>query len=765
MARLSLSSDRSSFANCDILNETYDQYVVKFANGAVSMVDKDRVYALNEMDNEVLDTIRNTGREIGEKISKFGVRMINKAKDTARAIKNFFMRAFVNNGFVFFKTNDNKVLPVSHPINAMLAASSSDLNIGINVYPSEETVEFGKEMGLRSVAVQKYQFSGEYDGTPFEYLYGINESLGTRRNRRRLYENNDYNSIFDNDPFEDDYIESTPIKLTSPMTFNKRNNIEVPRLTDAGTPEIIYQICSTYEAFAKGNITNNKFGNILIWGAPGIGKSAIVQGIREFYDSKVNVISILCSTLMKNSFSFPAKASDSNQYYQRDVVIDMPKNWMPVYDATLDDAEAIEQMQFAANGGKKDENGRYTDGPGGVIFLDEFNRIKKDAQDSIMALLADRYFANNTMTLGNKWIIVAVGNRYPDLSPAEKEEAAQFGAAVLTRFGYKRNYVPTFAEWKEWAVKKNEETNEYNIDIDMLNYIELSIEESEHYGYGNQGDFYNVGNQYEESDTADSVKKEMGDVEPTANPRTWFFATMDYRAKKEFNEEHKDDPYWKKHNKAMIMDDTELKVHCVSINCGIPVGERFKKYMTAKEVHFELEDEDIASIFEGTYESNKNLGTARIKTNFKNKKNVFETMIAPKMKYFLRRDENKKEYLDNNNQFTPEAFKNLLNFVEWWCPASESNSHDINQKRLKDYIYLVSILFTPNVVDPKTGNQIPNKYYIVDTMKDFSLTKFLNQQWLFEIEKEIGQDGKGGLLYDGARNAYKYIANNMSTMD
>ena len=86
MAKYNLSSNGSSAVNCDILNESDGMYIVRFENGAIQSVNKDRVHSLNDIDEGVLDM----AKKAGEEISKFGRKVVSKAKDAAKAIKEFF---------------------------------------------------------------------------------------------------------------------------------------------------------------------------------------------------------------------------------------------------------------------------------------------------------------------------------------------------------------------------------------------------------------------------------------------------------------------------------------------------------------------------------------------------------------------------------------------------------------------------------------------------------------------------------------------------
>ena len=117
MAKYKLKNS-NNVVNCEILNESANDYIVRFNNGVIQNVPKERVTNLDNIDEGVLDTVRGAA----EAVNKYGRKFTSKVKDIAQKVKEFLVKAFVANGFVVFKGIENKFLEASHPVNAMEGA-------------------------------------------------------------------------------------------------------------------------------------------------------------------------------------------------------------------------------------------------------------------------------------------------------------------------------------------------------------------------------------------------------------------------------------------------------------------------------------------------------------------------------------------------------------------------------------------------------------------------------------------------------------------
>ena len=193
-------------------------------------------------------------------------------------------------------------------------------------------------------------------------------------------------------------------------------------------------------------------GNLLIFGAPGIGKSSIANTVIKEYNKmksaseSVSLITVNCANLSPGDFmmptipikrdidgfmrrhkdDIPAIASMDNlsedeqlelssSLRQQKVSDSAPKTWLPCYKPT--DNELInEVLDAAANGTiSKDKNNPKNNketGSGGIILFDELFRADPAIFNQLMTFLLTREM--DGWVLGSKWTIVACSNRPAD---------------------------------------------------------------------------------------------------------------------------------------------------------------------------------------------------------------------------------------------------------------------------------------------------------------------------------------------------------------
>ena len=156
MAKYKLKNS-NNVVNCEVLNESAGDYIVRFNNGVVQSVPKDRVTHLDKIDEGVLDVIKGAA----DSVNKYGRKVAAKAKEAIEKIKEFFVKAFVADNFVFFKDVEGKVIPAIHPINAMEGAKET---AGVNYIPGSDTVKLCNELGITPEAVENFEYEGEYEG-------------------------------------------------------------------------------------------------------------------------------------------------------------------------------------------------------------------------------------------------------------------------------------------------------------------------------------------------------------------------------------------------------------------------------------------------------------------------------------------------------------------------------------------------------------------------------------------------------------------------
>jgi len=495
MAKYKLKNS-NNVVNCEILNESANNYIVRFKNGVIQNVPKGRVTNLDKIDEGVLDTVRGAA----ETVNKYGRKFASKVKDIAKNVKEFLVKAFVTDGFVIFKGTENKYLEASHPVNAMEGAKTTNC---VNYVPGSDTVELCNELGITPEAVENYEFGGEYEGA-IDFSGATNESVkGSTSLLKTLFE------------AEDTYLKKEE-KIDLKGTF-----------CDWSQEQIVNYIANEYMSRYEGRKPNSL--PLLIWGAPGIGKTSIIRSLKEVVKNEtgkeINIISINGGNVGPDDFTMPAsivKTITSNDIEDADnddfkgatqtVIKDLPKTWLPVYNPQSDEADP-ELLNAIANGGGlvKDENGNdvIENGPGGIFFIDEYSRMTQAGMDSLMQTPTTREIgSNSTLRFGDRWIIVCAANRKDDMSRRGGSEALLFEGASKTRFNH-CNFVPDPKDWLDWAKRdSSRRPGRKNVLTDIVSYIESELKRDPK----NFGDFYEMW-----THPTGVLNGEKG----TANPRTW----------------------------------------------------------------------------------------------------------------------------------------------------------------------------------------------------------------------------------------------------
>lgn len=297
----------------------------------------------------------------------------------------------------------------------------------------------------------------------------------------------------------------------------------------------------------------------LIWGAPGIGKTAIIhQAIKELAASKhginLNLICIQLSTLSPESWTLP---KDTTRKRGDGVTIeaftDTPPIWLPVYldsgnreinkarDAYYNSCKYSEpeELQRTNKNGEKtvsilsSNDGRAYEG--GIIFFDEFTRRLPGVDRNLMGLINEYRFGSN-YKLASKWGFVFAANRAMDDSgdklSVEDDSDSPFNmdVAVYDRFTFV-TYVPSKAEWLKWARKINSETGESKVLPFIIDFIEASDDNVWYSTIVNGGyndllddsekDQARRAHEIGKDSVADLLNKDVLQTSRLTTPRTW----------------------------------------------------------------------------------------------------------------------------------------------------------------------------------------------------------------------------------------------------
>ena len=231
---------------------------------------------------------------------------------------------------------------------------------------------------------------------------------------------------------------------------------------------------------------------LLIWGAPGIGKTAIIsQTIKDMANAKYNpinlnleIIQLANSTV--ESWTLPRDATreidfgNNQKKYKRESFTDTPKAWLPVYLDTPDIEEKKRRDYFCNtcrflatdnDGEITASNGRPFEG--GIVFMDEFSRIQPGVSNILMPLVNDHKFGDNYV-LASKWGFVLAANRAIDEDKTDTDDNNFYPTVAQSNRYRHLTYVPQKEEWVEWARKVDPLTHEANVPPFITDFIESS---------------------------------------------------------------------------------------------------------------------------------------------------------------------------------------------------------------------------------------------------------------------------------------------------
>ena len=201
-------------------------------------------------------------------------------------------------------------------------------------------------------------------------------------------------------------------------------------------PEAVYnKICDNKELKEeiKWHITYPSAARLMIWGAPGIGKTAILNSVLEELGSNFKDYQLVVKTLSNetpDNFTLPAYVEINGEQKATDI----PKTWLPVYKPSGDPKR--DQMLDDACGK-------------GLLFIDELSRATQQVLNVILPLVNEGEF--NGYKLGSGWSIIVASNR--DEDELGNGGQNQIGNALSNRFAHVF-YEPTVHSWREWADKQ-----------------------------------------------------------------------------------------------------------------------------------------------------------------------------------------------------------------------------------------------------------------------------------------------------------------------
>lgn len=200
-------------------------------------------------------------------------------------------------------------------------------------------------------------------------------------------------------------------------------------------PEAKYNIiCDNdmLKTHIKMVLKNKRLARLMIWGAPGIGKTAILNTVLEEMKTEFPDYSLIVKTLSNetpDNFTLPKYVEVNGQ----EKAADIPKTWLPVYNPTGDPEEDAKADEACGKG---------------LLFVDELSRATPQVLNVILPLVNEGVF--NGYQLGSGWTIICASNRAED----EMSGQADIGNALANRFK-QVYYEPTVNTWRKWADKQN----------------------------------------------------------------------------------------------------------------------------------------------------------------------------------------------------------------------------------------------------------------------------------------------------------------------
>jgi len=210
-----------------------------------------------------------------------------------------------------------------------------------------------------------------------------------------------------------------------------------PNMRNVDVNELASKIMVAYKMNARRveqGKKRTKNHAVYIWGAPGIGKTEILNQVAEKLG--IVVMEWHLSQIEPTDFRGVPKVENimgTNNPKDERTVSKLPETF-PTDDGP---------------------NGR-----GGIMFFDEINRAPKMVLSASLSLCLGGKIG--TYELPPHWIVVAAGNRPEDLGGAV---ATEIEPALANRFGHV-NYSPKLDSWTEWAIKKDD------INPDLIAFLQ-----------------------------------------------------------------------------------------------------------------------------------------------------------------------------------------------------------------------------------------------------------------------------------------------------
>lgn len=432
------------------------------------------------------------------------------AKRVGRSIKNVISSIWDNIKKIegrIYATINGKPIPANTPINCLVATNRGEAPVGTCVILPESEIDFAKENGVnvKNGTPDDIVTDDDYMVDSInEFWYNVIHNLETkdvetvkesynitRKQRHRMMIREGITTPRQLKALNEALNEAN-LSLEATESMGGIPNGGIDEIIETLADNIYFRMNMDYDADMS-----NKHRDplpLLIWGAPGIGKTQVVEQCiercltDETIGKKLAFVDATASRLLREDFTLPIAETTKTSYTDSEGKTittekidtnDVPKGWLPMYRVTGDP-----EVDRAANDAVNGINGHE----GGVIFFDEISRMDGGALSVLMTLLQSRTIGN--YRLGSKWIFAAAANRFEDMGEYEQNRFS-FDEAQAQRFQH-INFVPKFEDWLKWAEK-------HGIEKEIIRFLES-----------------NPDMWYDLTEREDDVQ-----VSTRANPRSW----------------------------------------------------------------------------------------------------------------------------------------------------------------------------------------------------------------------------------------------------
>lgn len=476
-----LSVNESDIATIKVhsaLNEGKDEKV-----STIYRVPTAKVDILNEA--SVLDTLKAGAQKIGSAISR-------GASNLFSGVKKMFgtLISFIN----------GKAVDSNGPVNIAINQTNGTLPESVTFFADKATVEVAQEQSMNVTIPQNEPKADDPDDSSVQAIE--NFWMNVINNAKGDTANNSVDAELDSEAVAESFketknarlkylYESDQINVTE--YYKKLNEAVVSKTSadilyadpDSNIPDVSFSDLTTlvynsykavrmyskaiYEAYQnaidngqtyidfKKAVDRIKYidrAAIMIWGAPGIGKTQIVNQLINAFNTqggnRYACHDLDALHMQPDDFTLPALQKkvvvddDGNKQEQVIGATDVVKDWLPMARFTGDPVVDLEAIKIA-------------DGPskGGFIFIDEFSRMNPAVAQIFMNIIQDQKLQDRI--LGPSWMIICAGNRKEDMQSKE----FIWDSAWDSRFT-QVNYVPDIKQWLAWA--RNAGLNSYIVD-------------------------------------------------------------------------------------------------------------------------------------------------------------------------------------------------------------------------------------------------------------------------------------------------------------